>query len=127
SSRLRPVRPFPAAFPAGWPDCGLGVFTIVTQVAPGQGNEHVLEAHVPRCQSGQRSLEAINFVKECRDCAMWLGSVPYVSLTFNPRRQNGLEREQPVQIKRSSTSDIFQGELDDVIAAQAGNQLRRRA
>ena len=128
SARMRssPLASSGPSVPSAW-RLRPGRLHVVAEVAAGERDEDVFEADVPRREAGQRPVEAVELVEQGGDRAMRLGDGQDVAVVFDPRGQDRVEPEQRVQFERPRRGALFEGELDDVVAAQPGDQLGGRA
>ena len=76
---------------------------------------------MPRREARQRPILAFELVEQGRDGAMRLGDRQGIPIIFVPGRQHRFEPQE--RLDREGRSAAFQGELDDMIAPQPGDQL----
>ena len=96
---------------------------VVAKVAAGQRDEDVFQADVAGRQAGQRPLQAVELVEQGGDGPMRLGDGQRVSVALGPGRQNRVETGESRGLQRRPVA--VERELDDVVAAQPGDQLAR--
>ena len=98
---------------------------VVAEVPSRQGHEDILQADVAGRQAGQRPALALEVVEQGGDGPVRLGDRQRVAFAVGPGDEHGIQAGERLGIQRRSVA--LEGELDDVLAPEPGDQLAGRA
>ena len=98
---------------------------VVAQMAASQRDEDILQAGVRVVKRASGRSQSPKLVKQRGDGAVGLGNGQGVAFAVGPRGENGIETGKCLWRQRLAVG--LDGELDDVLAAEPGDQLTRRA